>query len=119
MNVRLLMCIMLALGCDSPIDPSQETASVVFYTDAITGWSEIDILVEGQLEGTLTRYLSIDADCDGGSTPGKVVVIRPEGFRTYELVFDSGERRPGSIRWAPGICKQFLISCGEDRNCEN
>ena len=100
-----------------PIAPALETGSVVFWTDATHGWSEIDITLGGSGIGSLTRYLDeLPATCSP-RMGSRVVASMFPGTYPYKAVTNTGISWDGTVTIEAGICLRLQLGCGADRRC--
>ena len=98
---------------------TQRDGQVVFWTDATTGWSRIDITLDGRSIGSLTSYL--DSSPFGCSTSDEASVVATLSRGTYSY---RAEDVGGEVSWSgdnvtidSGGCLKYQLWCGDDRRC--
>ena len=91
----------------------------MFWTDATTGWSRIDITLDGRSIGSLTSYLDSSPFGCSTSDDARVVATLSPGTYSYRA-----EDVGGEVSWSgdnvtidSGSCLKYQLSCGDDRRC--
>ena len=99
-------------------EPEPELGSVVFWTNATEGWTQIDVWLNGASIGSLTEYRdSTPSECTVSGND-RVVATRAPGNYSYRAQTQDGEVYwEGQVMLTAGGCVRYLLHCGDDRMC--
>ncbi|RIV25293.1 PKD domain-containing protein [Fibrisoma montanum] len=80
------------------------TGQFVFWTDKSSGWSSIDVAIDGSAAGKITSYFTLAPAC-GNS----VTVTRPPGTYAYTAQSNTGVKWSGNITITASQCKSLRL----------
>ena len=103
-----------------PRSPRVPEGKVVFWTDARSGWSRIDISAGLSSHiGSLTRSLDSPPNCDVDDA-ARVVYTNSPGDYTYQARSGAGHLMwNGTVRVVDRGCRSVRLGCGSDRTCSS
>jgi hypothetical protein len=97
--------------------PGPTTGRLAISTTASQGWTSITVTINGQVAGTLTRYLEPGnpASCDAVAG-ARVMAVVPAGNVSYSALTESGGTWSGSAQVSANGCSEIVLTCS-NRDC--